>query len=164
MHMWPTSAGGTGGSCVLRNDQGIVWANTVDVRHLLLGGLIQAYRFDSLFEPILAYISNTQWPNVKKNITLETTVSPEIKYIQEIKGKILARPLELRIAYESGHVFVENEELNLWGEGASLEEAEESFERFFFHELKVYKNTPTRKMDHSAREKYKAYKILLKIR
>jgi hypothetical protein len=79
-------------------------------------------------------------------------------------GHELTRPLALLISYEENLVFVENEELNLWGEGSSLEEAEESFERFFCHELRVYRKTPVEKMDRSARDKLKAYEDLLKIR
>jgi hypothetical protein len=148
--------------CFTSNKRGAT-VNWLDMRRSLLDEPFRSYYSNTLLGTSWLYILSTRLLSIKTNINLEIKGSSEIRYIQKLGGHNLTRPLELRISYRADHVFVDNEELNLWGEGSSLEEAEKSFEDFFLHDFKIYKKTPAKKMDFSAREKLKAYKNLLKI-
>lgn len=102
-------------------------------------------------------------PNLKQNITLGGILSPEIKIIRKVDNNELEIPLMLTVSYRRNSVFIENEYLNLWGEGDSVEEAIKSFEDFFLYDFESYKDTPVEKMDILAQEKLRRYKYLLKI-
>jgi hypothetical protein len=50
----------------------------------------------------------------------------------------LARPLELQVAFEEGMYFVENDLLRLFGNGVSLSEAVQAFERDLAYYWRYY--------------------------
>jgi hypothetical protein len=99
----------------------------------------------------------------KQNIILGANLSREIKIIRKVENYELEIPLMLTVSYRDNLIFVENEFLNLWGEGDSIEEAIKSFENFFLYDFKSYMDTPPNRMDLFAQEKLKYYKYLLKI-
>jgi len=101
--------------------------------------------------------------NLKQNIALGGSLGPEIKIIRKVDSYELEIPLMLMVSYRGNLVFVEDEYLNIWGEGDTIEQAIKSFENFFLYDFKSYMDTPPNRMDLFAQEKLKYYKYLLKI-
>ena len=96
-------------------------------------------------------------------ITSSQSTSPftELHLLTKIGKYRLKRRLRVTITREGDLFFVENQELNLWGDGTTPEEAIESFERFFLYDLRSYMQTPVEKMDYFATQELMRYKSLL---
>jgi len=111
----------------------------------------------SMFKlPLQSSSSVSQFPYLSNKIAYR-----DICIITNIGKYSLNRYLLLEVDYEDGIFFVENREFNLWGEGASLNQAINSFKDFFLYDLKSYLNTPEKKMDYFARQKLKKYKSII---
>lgn len=102
-------------------------------------------------------------PEMRQYNILGGERSSEIKVLRKIEDYSLEIPIILSVSYQEDSVFVEDEYLNLWGEGDSIEEAIKSFEDFFLYDFESYKDTPLDRMDFYAQEKLRYYKYLLKI-
>ena len=96
-------------------------------------------------------------------ITAGPSASPltELRILTKVGKFRLKRRLSITITQDGGLFFAENQELNLWGEGSTSEEAILSLERFFLYDLKSYLKTPPEKMDYYAAQELMRYKSIL---
>jgi len=125
---------------------------------------IQNYEFQlsklSCYSPIEIPVPSSSGIS-KLQILSHNISSPDICIITSIGKYSLNHYLFLDVDYEDGMFFVENREFNLWGEGDSLDQAINSFKKFFLYDLKSYLNTPENKMDYFAQQKKKQYKSII---
>ena len=74
-----------------------------------------------------------------------------------VGGIWLKRPLDIIVTHVPDGVIIENESLDLWGEGNTYFDALEDFTDFFLYEYDAYLKTPIESMDLISRRRREAY-------
>ncbi len=73
----------------------------------------------------------------------------------------LRAPLKIHISQDGPHVIVTNEELNLVGHGATVEEAHQDFVEYFISDFMVYKRSNPETLDEGAKQLLNKYERLV---
>jgi len=96
-----------------------------------------------------------------KGFDVSRDIANSVFSIDRIENRILNNSIFLTVRNEDNIFIVENEELNLWGDGDTLDEAIVNFEKFFIYDYKTYQKAKPTKLDDCAKELFAKYKKYL---